>query len=66
MLRNVTVSPDNTHSSVVSRMSKFLHYIEEHYQQEITIQQLASSANVNQAEVFRCFKKRCKQRLINM
>ncbi len=37
-------------------MSIFLQYIEQHYQEEMTLETLAKSANVNKSECLRCFK----------
>ena len=39
------------------RMQRFLRYIEQHYAEEITLADLAASANVSKSECLRCFKQ---------
>lgn len=38
------------------RMQKFLRYISEHYEEDISLDSLAKSANVSKSECLRCFK----------
>ncbi|AUI66870.1 MULTISPECIES: AraC family transcriptional regulator [Glaesserella] len=43
-------------SKLNERMGKFLHYIEQHYQEDISLEKLAAYANVSKSECLRCFK----------
>ena len=43
-------------SSVSNRMAIFLRYIEEHYQEDISLEMMAKSANVSKSECLRCFR----------
>lgn len=45
--------PKNT---VSERMTVFLHYIEQHYAEPLSLAQLAQSAHVSRSECLRCFK----------
>ena len=47
------VKPDDT---IALRMRIFLHYIEQHYGDDVTLESLAQSANVSKSECIRCFK----------
>lgn len=38
------------------RMQKFLRYIEQHYSEDLTFEDLAASVNVSKTECLRCFK----------
>ena len=38
------------------RMQKFLQYISEHYEEDISLDRLAGSAHVSKSECLRCFK----------
>lgn len=44
-------------NAVSRRMSTFLLYIEEHYSEEISLDELAESAHVSKSECLRCFRK---------
>lgn len=39
------------------RMRRFLEYIEEHLDQDISLEEMAASAGVSKTEVLRCFHK---------
>ena len=43
-------------SATGERMTAFLRYIEQHYQEPITLEALAESAHVSKSECLRCFK----------
>ena len=47
------VKPDDT---IALRMRILLHYIEQHYGDDVTLESLAQSANVSKSECIRCFK----------
>ena len=56
MLRNTPI-PDTVSNHTASfRTQKFLQYIEAHYAEEVTLDDLAKSANVSKSECLRCFK----------
>lgn len=49
--------PEAPQSSVtLRRMRRFLHYIELHYSEDISLAQLAKSADVSKSECLRCFQ----------
>lgn len=54
--RNIQIPTENTATVVGTRMQKFLQYISEHYGEDISLDQLAGSANVSKSECLRCFK----------
>ncbi|MDO4300999.1 MAG: AraC family transcriptional regulator [Clostridia bacterium] len=56
MLQNVHMSDELPDNTISTRMMKFLQYIELHYSEEITLEDLAKSANVSKSECLRCFK----------
>ncbi len=56
-LKHVTVPKQNTSNPTSHRMQCFLQYIEMHYAQNITLDDLAQSANVSKSECLRCFKQ---------
>lgn len=39
----------------MQRMEKFLHYIAQHYREEVLLEELAASADVSKSECLRCF-----------
>ena len=56
MLKNIT-APDQYPESITSvRTRRFLQYIESHYQEDVTLDDLAGSAGVSKSECLRCFK----------
>lgn len=56
MRKNMLVQPQRQGNAVSIRMQKFLRYIEAHYQEDLTLDNLAESANVSKSECLRCFK----------
>ena len=56
MLQNVRIPVEVAKDVVSARMANFLHYIEEHYAEAITLENLSKSANVSKSECLRCFK----------
>lgn len=56
MRKNMVIPLDRKENSVQIRMQKILHYIEEHYAEDITLADLAKSANISKSECSRCFK----------
>ena len=54
--RNLTLPPAGKESPVLLRMQKILRYIEEHFSQDITLEDLAESANISKSECSRCFR----------
>ena len=54
--RNIQAPNENTATVTGARMQKFLQYINEHYGEGISLDQLAGSANVSKSECLRCFK----------
>lgn len=48
--------PISQESAVQIRTRKILHYIEEHYSEDITLSDLAGSANISKSECGRCFQ----------
>lgn len=56
MLKNIT-APDQYPENIISvRTRRFLQYIESHYQEDVTLDDLAGSAGVSKSECLRCFK----------
>ena len=53
--RNIQVPTENTDTVMGVRMQKFLQYISEHYGEDISLDNLAGSANVSKSECLRCF-----------
>lgn len=41
----------------MQRMQKFLHYIAQHYREEVLLEELAASADVSKSECLRCFRQ---------
>lgn len=56
MRKNILLPPKQQENTVNMRMQKFLHYIEQHYPEALTLESLAESANVSKSECLRCFK----------
>lgn len=54
--RNIQVPTENTDTVMGVRMQKFLQYISEHYGEDVSLDNLAKSANVCKSECLRCFK----------
>lgn len=55
-IRNIDIPIENTKSETVIRMEKFLKYIEQYYNDDLSLEKLARSANVSKSECLRCFK----------
>ncbi len=56
MIKNITIENNKSKNIVNARLEKFLRYINDHYTEEITLDNLAKSANVSKSECLRCFK----------
>lgn len=54
--KNITLPPEQQENIMNIRMQKFLRYIEQHYPEDLTLEDLAASANVSKTECLRCFK----------
>ena len=54
--QNVPLPPQKQENVVNTRMRCFLQYVEAHYPEEITLEQLAQSAHVSKSECLRCFR----------
>lgn len=56
ILKNVSRADELPDGHTSKRMRKFLAYIETHYVEEISLEELAKSADVSKSECIRCFK----------
>ena len=56
MRKNMAIPLERKENIVQIRMQKILHYIEEHYSEDVTLTDLAQSANISKSECSRCFK----------
>lgn len=56
MIKNIEITDSITENEVTLRMQIFLQYIEQHYFEDISLEELAKSANVSKSECLRCFK----------
>lgn len=54
--KNMPLQPIKKEVPANLRMQKFLEYIEQNYSTDITLEDLANSANVSKSECLRCFK----------
>ena len=54
--KNHVLSQVKPNDTIALRMRIFLHYIEQHYGDDVTLESLAQSANVSKSECIRCFK----------
>lgn len=54
--KNIQVPSKNIDIVMGVRMQKFLRYISEHYEEDISLDRLSKSANVSKSECLRCFK----------
>lgn len=54
--KNITLPPEQQENIMNIRMQKFLRYIEQHYPEDLALEDLAASANVSKTECLRCFK----------
>ncbi|MCI8364497.1 MAG: AraC family transcriptional regulator [Eubacterium sp.] len=60
MRKNILIPPKQNRrgklkNTVSMRMQKFLHHIEQHYPEDLTLEDIAESANVSKSECLRCF-----------
>lgn len=56
ILKNVSPPNDPADNTTSVRMRKFLRYIETYYMEDISLEDMAASANVSKSEILRCFK----------
>ena len=56
LAKNLSVPDTSVHDPTVNRMQAFLRYIQAHYTEELTLDDLAASAGVSKSECLRCFK----------
>lgn len=54
--KNLSLTPQKAPAVGNVRMQTFLKYIEAHYAEEISLEELAESAHVSKSECMRCFK----------
>lgn len=57
MQKNITLPAERRPSVIEARMQSFLRYIEEHYAEQVSLEQLAQSAHVSKSECLRCFRQ---------
>lgn len=57
MRKNIQIPQKKQESAANLRMQKFLEYIEQHYAEDVTLSDIAASANVSKSECLRCFKQ---------
>ena len=57
LLRNIRVQETTTDHVVTLRTRQCLKYIQEHYPEEVTLEQLARSASISKSECLRCFRE---------
>lgn len=57
MRKNIRLPSERQHNIINVRMQTFLKYIEQHYSEYVTLEDLATSANVSKSECLRCFKE---------
>lgn len=55
MRKNVPLPAAHKHNTVNLRMQKILRYMEQHYVEDLTLADLARSANISKSECARCF-----------
>ena len=56
MRKNISLPVEKAKNATNGRMQKFLSYIERHYAEDVSLEDLAQSANVSKSECLRCFK----------
>lgn len=56
LIKNLKLSHTTVDSLSSNRLTLFLHFIEQHYQEDITLNDIAKSANVSISECLRVFK----------
>lgn len=55
MRKNILLPPKQQENTVSMRMQKFLRCIEQHYPEDLTLEDIAGSASVSKSECLRCF-----------
>lgn len=55
--RNVSPAGRRRKNAAAARMKSFLYFIEQHYREEISLEELSASAGVSKSECLRCFKR---------
>lgn len=56
MCKNILLPVGKVQNTTNGRMQKFLSYIEQHYAEDVSLEDLSQSANVSKSECLRCFK----------
>ena len=56
MRKNLTLPPEKKESTLRRRMQKILSYIARHFGGDLTLEDLANSANISKSECSRCFR----------
>lgn len=56
ILKNIKIPSEKIENTAGLRMKKFLKYINEHYSEDVSLENLSKSANVSKSECLRCFK----------
>lgn len=54
--KNIQFPSEKQDTAIHTRMQKFLQYIEQHCGEDVSLENLAASANVSKSECLRCFK----------
>lgn len=57
LLRNIRIQETTADHTVTLRTRQCLQYIQEHYSEEVTLEQLARSASISKSECLRCFRE---------
>lgn len=57
MRKNILLPVEKSKNTTSGQMQKFLKYIEQHYAEDVSLEDLAQSANVSKSECLRCFKQ---------
>lgn len=57
LCKNISLPVERKKSAVEVRMQKFLHHIERHYGEALSLADLAESAHVSKSECLRCFRQ---------
>lgn len=57
MLKNIQIPEAPGDQIAVMRTKQCLRYIQEHYMEEVSLEQLAGSANISKSECLRCFRE---------
>lgn len=55
MRKNILLPPKQQENTISMRMQKFLRHIEQHYPEDLTLEDIAESASVSKSECLRCF-----------